>query len=277
LLEKSFPHLQDRQLRTRAGIALVEIDYQRRDFESALVILNSLQKIDAANPDVLYVSYRIHADLAAQARDNLALAAPDSARMHQLLAEHLVTEGKIKDAVAQFREALQIDSRLPGVHFELGEALLQESASQDARQQAEQEFKTALEVNPADAKSECSLGALANARGESDLARQHYSRSAELDPMYAEAQIGLGALLASGQPNEALPHLLQAVRLDPMSSGAHFRLSQVYRRLGRTSEANDEIAKFKQLRAAERRLQAAYGQGNAVSVTEKLINPDELQ
>jgi len=99
LLETSFPHLQDPQLRMRAGMALVELDYQHHGFEPALAVLASLQKLDAANPDVLYVTYRIHADLAAQARDNLAMAAPDSARMHQLLAEHLVTEGKIKDAI----------------------------------------------------------------------------------------------------------------------------------------------------------------------------------
>ncbi len=274
-LEKSFPHLDDPQLKMRAGMALVELDYRQHDFEPALAVLASLQKLDPANPDVLYVIYRIHSDLAAQARDSLASAAPASARMHQLLAEHLVTEGKIKEAINQYREALRIDPRLPGVHFELGEAILQDSTSDEARTQAEQEFGTALQINPGDAKSESRLGALANLRNEKDLSLQHYSRAAELDPQYSEAQVGLGTVLMSdGHPEKAIEHFSQAIRLDPLNASAHFRLSQAYRKLGRAADADAEIARFKQLREAEARLQEAYGQVNQDAGAEKALHPD---
>ena len=274
-LEKSFFHLDDPQLQMRAGMALVEIDYQRRDFDPALAVLASLQKIDPANPDVLYVLYRIHSDLAVQARDTLASVAPDSARMHQLLAEHLVTEGKIKEAIVQYQEALHINPRLPGVHFELGEAILENSTSDEARKQAEREFKIAIEINPDDAKSESRLGALANLRNEKEIALQHYSQAAELDPEYSEAQVGLGAVLMStGHPEKAIEHLLQALRLDPLNASAHFRLSQAYRQLGRAADADEEVAKFKQLREAEERLQAVYGQLKQNAGAERALQPD---
>jgi tetratricopeptide (TPR) repeat protein len=279
LLEKSYPHLtQDPRLQLNAGLALVEIDYQRLDMEKALEVLSRLRNANPSNVDVLYVTYRIHSDLAVQARDSLALVAPDSARMHQLLAEHLVTEGKIEDAITQYRDALRIAPRLPGVHFELGEAILAASSSEEARGQAQQEFETALAIDPGDAKAECRLGALANLRGDTATALQHYSRAAETDPESAEAQIGLGGVLLSTEElDKATEHLLRAVRIDPLNAIAHFRLSQAYRQLGRASDADNEVAKFKELRAAEDRLQAAYGQVNLRSGTDKVLHPDVPQ
>jgi tetratricopeptide (TPR) repeat protein len=274
-LAKSFSHLDDPQLQMRVGMASVELDYQQHDLDAALAVLASLRKIELDNPDVLYVTYRIHSDLSAQARDALAAVAPDSARMHQLLAEHLVTEGKIRKAIDQYREALRIDPRLPGVHFELGEAILEDSTSDQAQQQARQEFETALKINPGDAKSESRLGALANLHNEKEIALQHYSHATELDPEYSDAQIGLGAVLMStGKAEEALEHLLQAIRVDPMNASAHYRLSQAYRQLGHTAQADEEIARFKQLRESEERLQAAYDQVNEEAGVEKALQPD---
>jgi tetratricopeptide (TPR) repeat protein len=275
LLDKSFSHLQDPKLQMRAGMALAELDYQQRDLEKTLGVLSVLQKLDPTNADVLYVVYRVHTDLATQARDNLALVAPNSARMHQLLAQHLVTEGDAKGAVEQYGEALRIDPRLPGAHFELGEAMLQVSTSEQAQQDAQREFEVALALNPGDAKSECRLGALFSLRGDTDAALRHYSHAADLDPKESEAQIGLGKVLMSiGQPEKALEHLLDAVRVDPLNARAHYRLSQAYRQLGRASDAEKEIATFQELRKAGDRLRSAYAQVYKESGSSQALNPD---
>jgi tetratricopeptide (TPR) repeat protein len=262
LLEKSVPHLkQDPQLLVRVGLALAELDYQRQDLEKALSVLALLQNADPTNIDVLYVVYRIHTDLAAQARDKVAVIAPNSARMHQILAEHMVNEGDIKGAIAQYREVLRIDPYLPGIHFELGEAILQDSSYEDARREARKEFEAALTLNPQDAKSERMLGGLDMLAGDNEQAMRHYSRAAELNPQDPEAQIGIAKVLASsGEHDKALTHLLTAVRLDPMNALAHYRLAQEYRQLGRTSEADHELATFQELKAAKDRLRSAYAQ-----------------
>jgi anaphase-promoting complex subunit 3 len=74
---------------------------------------------------------------------------------------------------------------------------------------------------------------------------QHYSRATQLQPTLVDAQVALGKVLAQlGQPEEALKHLLEAVRLDPDNASAHYRLSQVYRALKRDDDARREMAAF---------------------------------
>ena len=278
LLETSFPHLQDPKLQIRAGMALVELDYQQRDMEKALGILGTLQKLDPANVEVLYVVYRLHSDLAAHASDTLALIAPNSARMHQVLAQHLVNEGDAKGAITQYREALRIDPRLPGVHFELGEAILQDSMSEPSQQDAQKEFVAALALNPSDAKSECRMGALFSLRGENESALQHYSNAAKLVPTESEAQVGWGKVLMDlGQTEKAQEHLLVALHLDPQNAQAHYRLSQLYRQLGRTAEAKREFSSFGELRKAEERIRDAYAKVHQTyleSGSSPALNPD---
>jgi tetratricopeptide (TPR) repeat protein len=275
LLAKSFPHLQDPKLQIRAGMALAELDYQWRDLEKASAVLAVLQKLDPANVDVLYVIYRVHTDLATQARDNLALIAPNSARMHQVLAQHLFTEGDAKGAVAQYREAVRIDPHLPGAHFELGEAILKDSMSEGSQQNAQKEFETALAINPSDAKAEAQLGALFSLHGDVAAALSHYQRAAELSPDDPEAQVGLGkVLMSTGEPENALQHLLAAVRIDPTNAQAHYRLAQLYRQLARASDAEREMGTFLELRQGEERLRSAYSQIYRQSGNSQALNPD---
>jgi len=275
LLAKSFPHLQDPKLQIRAGMALAELDYQWRDLEKASAVLAVLQKLDPANVDVLYVIYRVHTDLATQARDNLALIAPNSARMHQVLAQHLFTEGDAKGAVAQYREAVRIDPHLPGAHFELGEAILHDSMSEGSQQNAQKEFETALAINPSDAKAEAQLGALFSLHGDVAAALSHYQRAAELSPDDPEAQVGLGkVLMSTGEPENALQHLLAAVRIDPTNAQAHYRLAQLYRQLARASDAEREMGTFLELRQGEERLRSAYSQIYRQSGNSQALNPD---
>ena len=278
MLERSFPHLQEPTWQSRVGMTLVELLYQRHDLDKALEVLRALEKRNPRDVDVLYVNYRIHTDLASESRDKLALIAPDSARMHQLLAQHLVSAGNIKEAAAQYREALRIDPRLPGAHFELGEAILEDSTSDEGQREAQKEFETALALNPSDARSECRLGALSSLRGDAGAAMQHFSRAAELDPHDAEAHVGLGKVLAStGQVEKALDHLLTAVRLDPLNAQAHFRLSQLYRRMGRGSDAEQERARFEDLHNARDRLRSAYWQVYKKPGASRVLDPDVPQ
>ena len=51
--------------------------------------------------------------------------------MQQVIAERLINEGDLKGATEHYRKALEIDPRVPGVHYELAEAIL-ESAPTDA-------------------------------------------------------------------------------------------------------------------------------------------------
>lgn len=248
LLESSFPRLQDEKFRLSAGMDLVEIEYQEGDLTKAGDVLKVLQKLSPADVDVIYTSYRVYSKLEYQAMESLAMVAPDSARMHQLIAEHLINTSDLGDAIEQYRKAMQLDSRLPGIHYELGEAILQQSTSQPSLKEAEVEFNAELAVSPNDPKAECKLGHIYTLQSNLEAAFQHYSRALQLNPNDVDAQIGLGEVLASmGRREKAFECYLSAERLDPLNETAHYRLATMYKQMGRKTEADSEMSAFEKL------------------------------
>ena len=58
---------------------------------------------------------------------------------------------------------------------------------------------------------------------------------------------------ARGDLPTAILHLKRAAVLDPASSKPHYRLWLIYRKLGRSAEAQQERDKFETLKASERK------------------------
>ncbi len=278
LLEKSFPHLQEAKLRTQAGMDLIQIDYETHDLDKAVDVLRVLERANPGHPDVLYTAYRTHSDLAAGALATLAKVAPESGRMHQILAQTLVNQDDFPGAIAQYRKALEIDPRLPGLHLELGQTILANSQKEPAREEAEKEFEAELVADPTDGNAEYELGEIYWLRSNLEAALQHYSRALELRPNLVDAQIAMGKVLtAMGQPQKALDYLLEATRLDPQNEVAHYRLAQAYRKLGRGEDADRERATFQKLRDSHAAIRSLYQQIQQRPVGAQTINSGEPQ
>ena len=64
----------------------------------------------------------------------MALTAPDSAEMHSIMARELQRHGDEAAAIANYRDAIQLNPKLPGVHYEFGILLYN---STDEKLQAE--------------------------------------------------------------------------------------------------------------------------------------------
>jgi tetratricopeptide (TPR) repeat protein len=258
LLEASVPHLQG-ALQAQAGLDLIGILYQAGDFNGALDIVRLLERASPANEDVLYSAYRTYSELAYRARDALATVAPDSARMHELIAEHLVIEGDLAGALLEYQKALAIDPKLPGARYELGETILHNSNSDSALAEAEKDFREVLAENPSNAGAEYWLGTVATLRHDFKGAIESFSRALQLQPDHAGAQLGLGkALMEIGEPEKAEEHLLLATRLDPTNPAGHYRLVTLYRRMGRESDASHELSVFNELQASKKRIEQVY-------------------
>jgi tetratricopeptide (TPR) repeat protein len=259
LLEAALPHLTNGPFETQAGLELAEIDYQRGDLDGAVEVVRILLPNSPTNVDVLYTTARVYADLANRSRDALLLTAPESGRTHQLMAEVLINRGDSHAAMVQYRRALEVDPRVRGVHYELGEAILQGSRQASALEAAEKEFRAALAENPGDANAEYWLGIIYSLRGAYQTAIEHYSRALQLSPNDADAHQALGAAwIKLRKPEKALEHLLAATRLDPLFPTAHYQLGTVYRQLGRESEARAEIAAFEKLEKARKETSQVY-------------------
>jgi len=268
-MEAAFPQIVDPKFKVEVGLELVGLDTQTGNLDEAAHTLAQLRKADPANTEVLYAAYRTYTDLSGESMMALALNAPDSAQMHQLLAHELIKEGNTNGAIAQYRKAIAINPHLPGIHFELAE-LLNTSADAAIKKQAVEEFQAALAENPLDEKAECGLADIDAAAGNSSQALKEYTRAAELQPDDADAKLGLAKILiVTNQSDKALPLLEQAVQLEPTNPTAHYRLATLYRQNGRAEDARHQVDLYKQYKDLKDKLRLTY--------KELLVLPNEIR
>jgi tetratricopeptide (TPR) repeat protein len=257
-LEASFAALTDPKLKVQVGLELIELYTASQELDKASSTVNTMRQVDPANPAVLYAAYRIYSDLSGDAMISLALAAPDSAQMHQVMAHEEARQGNVAGARLQYQKALQADPKLPGIHFELAELL---GVSEDAKtkQGAAAEYKAAIAENALDEKAESRLGELSSKEGDSAQAMKYYTAALQLQPDDAEADFGLAKILiAMNQQAKALPILERAVQLEPTNAAAHFRLSTLYREMGRTADSQHEVEEYKRYKAMKEKLEAIF-------------------
>jgi len=264
LLEKSFPALKDKPMRVEVGLELANIYYQRGDLDGAAATMRSLVDLDPDNVEILYMAQRVYSDLADDTLNKLAIIAPGSARMQQVIAERLVNEGDLKGAAQHYLKALEIQPHLPGVHYELAEAILQ-SAPTEAQVQAAalEQLEASVKMDGESSRTECLFARIASLRSDLDGAYTHYNRAFELGPGDTEAQLGLGRLLETMQkPEEAAKYLRMAVQSDPLNDEAHYRLASVCKKLQLKDESAKEFRLFQEIKQAKERMEGLYTQMN---------------
>jgi tetratricopeptide (TPR) repeat protein len=264
LLEKSFPKLKDKSLRLQVGLELASLYEQEGDQGATASVMRSLVDLDPDNVDVLFMAQRVYSELAEDTLNKLAILAPASARMQQAIAEHLINGGDLPHAIEHYKKALQIDSRLQGVRFELGEAVLQLSPHDAATQaEAARDFQDAEAMDGDVAKAECGLGAIALSQSDLDQALAHYERANKLNPNEVEAQLGLARVLMMQQkPEAAVKYLRAAIEADPLNSEAHYRLASAYRRLQMDDQAQKEMHLFQEIKKTKDQVRELYHQMN---------------
>jgi tetratricopeptide (TPR) repeat protein len=268
-MEAAFPQLEDAKFRTQIGLQLIEMDTASGDLEKAASVAGQLRRIDPENPEILYASYRIYSDLAGESMLTLSLVDPSSAQMHQVIAHEEAKRGDTNGAIAQYRKAIAINPRLPGIHFELAE-LLNTSDDPKVKQEALQEYLEALKANPDDVKTLCRLGDISAQKGDLNQGYSYYSKAVALQPDSAEVNFGLAKVLISmDQKAKAQPILERAVQLEPTNATAHYRLSTLYREENRPADAKRELDEFLKYKQMKEKLRAVY--------KEMQIQPDQIR
>lgn len=266
-LETAFPQIQDPKFKTEVGLELVGYYTRDGELDESARILAQLRKSDPGNPEVQYAAYRTYTDLAGESMLALALRAPDSPQMQQVIAHEEAKQGNLNGAIVHYRKAIALNPHLPGVHFELAE-LLNQSSNPATKQEAEQEYRKALAENNQDEKAELRLGDIESHRGQVQRAFEHYSRAAALQPSDADAKLGLAnTLIEMKQTDKAMSLLEEAVKLEPTSAVAHYRLGTLYHKCGRTEDAQRQIELYKEYRDAKQKLGVVY--------QELMIHPEQ--
>jgi tetratricopeptide (TPR) repeat protein len=258
-LSAAVGNLPDPKFRKEVGLTLIEIETAQRDLTAAAATIGKLRDEAPTDPEILYASYRIHTDLAGEALLSLSLAAPQSGQMQQAIAHELERIRDLPGAIAALRKAIAVDPSLPGIHFELAEAL-HGSDSQADRAQAEREYVIALEKNPREVQAAVRLGDLHADRGDLDAATGFYQRALAQQPSNAEAALGLARVYSEKNDNaKALPLLQQVLAEDPANMLAHFRLSALYRKMHKPDDAKRELAEYQKYKEIKDGLRQVYG------------------
>jgi len=257
-LEAAVPQLAEPAVRTQAGLALIEIYAASQDLDKAAAVVSLLKQVAPTDPHVLYTAYRIYSDLAEEAMLDLSLVAPESGQMHQAMAHELYRARDLDGAIANLRKAVAADPNLPGIHYELAEAL-HNSPDPKVRDQAEQEYKQAVVANSHDAKALSKLGDIAVDKSDLDGAAKFYQQALAVAPSDADASIGLAYVyMEKSQPEAALPLLQGVITADPTNVLAHYRLSSAYRELKRPEDAKRELEMYQKYKEIREKMRAIY-------------------
>jgi tetratricopeptide (TPR) repeat protein len=156
------------------------------------------------------------------------------------------------EAVTSYEKAVKLKPESAGAKRDLASAQWRAGM----RERAVLAFEQAMRQFPRDAMTYQVYGTLLveDATPES---RSHaaglFERAIALDNSSAESRYQLANIeMEDGKPERALPHLEGAIKLNPQDSRFHFALSRVYRRLGRSSEADKEMEIYQKLKQAQR-------------------------
>jgi tetratricopeptide (TPR) repeat protein len=265
LLENSFSKLNDPKLRTQVGMELIGLYYQQGASERAVPVVQKLVDLNPDDVDILYMAQRLYGELAEDTLNKLAVLAPGSARMQQVIAQRLVNDGDLKGAIEHYKKALEINPHLPGVRYELAQAVLESSPSDPAAQtEAEKALEAAISAEGDNAKMQCALGRIALLRSDLEEAHSHYARAFALDANDSQAQLGLGRVLMTlEKPQEARKYLEMAVKSDPLNGTAHYRLALAYKRLQMTEMAQKEMHLFEEIKKTMEQVKVLYRQMNS--------------
>jgi tetratricopeptide (TPR) repeat protein len=257
-LQAVVDQLKEPGVRLEAGLELIELYTAAQELPKAAAVVEVLRQDAPTDPRILYAAYRIYSDLAGEAMLDLSVAAPESGQMHQAMAHELGRERDIPGAIANFRKAIAVDPNLPGIHFELAEAL-RASSDLKLRAEAEQEYKLAVAANSRDEKSLARLGDIAVEKDDFDGAIAYYKHALALVPGDSDATLGLAHVyIEKDESASALPLLEPLVAADPTNVVAHYRLSTAYRKLKRPADAKREMDAYQKYKDIKEKMRAVY-------------------
>ena len=223
--------------------------------DDALDFIRALRHQFPRDPEVQFLSVHVFSDLSIRASQDLLFTNPYAYQVHQLNAEALEAQGRWDDALAEYRAVLDKNPVLPGIHYRIGRLILSKPKTASTFDDAKKEFEAELAVDPNNAGAEYVLGEMAREQDDWPDAIQHFGKAVQLDGNFADALIGYGrALTEGGKPNDAIPPLERAIKLQPDNPAAHYHLAIALRRAGEKEPADKEFAVYKETSERARQL-----------------------
>lgn len=200
------------------------------------------------DPDVLYFFGRATALASRQAFDRLMAIDPGSARAHEAIADRDADEGRFSDALKEYQESLRLEPYAPGVHLAAGKAL----AAVGNWSAAVMEFRRESALRPENTETLYCLGVALLQQGHPQEALDALAHADQIAPDMPATLLGVGkAAFQAGDTTRAeqsLTKLLDKQKDGDLAAQAHSELADIYRKTGRTADADRETAEYERLK-----------------------------
>jgi tetratricopeptide (TPR) repeat protein len=184
-------------------------------------------------------------------RDTLSLSkyiltkTPDAPQARNMLGLELQSQGKLDQAISQYRRALQVKPNYVEAHNNLGIAL----QLQGKPDEAISHYRRALQIDPGYVDAYYNMGITFRAQGKLDQAISSYRQVLRLKPNHIEAHSNLGSVLsAQGKFEEAIEQFRLALQVRPDFAEVHYNLGLALKSQGKLDEAIKHFRRALQVR-----------------------------
>jgi tetratricopeptide (TPR) repeat protein len=254
---------------TTVRVILARAELAQGKFQRAYQELQKVLASEPGNIDALYYMAIVSRVLSQQEYQRLYTLAPDSARVHMLMAEAALAEEKFTEAEAEYQAALKSNPRSIEVLTALGEL----KRTQSKFDEAIAYYAEAEKIGPLNYDIAYGLGACYTYKQEHTRAIDYLRKAVAIAPDSGAGRFALGnALFQGGQTEAAIPELKAALELEPQLKQAYFLLGRAYQKLGQQAEAKAAFTKLDELNRSETAGQARKQTGEG---TQKIQIPKQ--
>jgi tetratricopeptide (TPR) repeat protein len=243
---EAIPYLEKAHVQDALGIAQLKAG----KLADAIDNLRAALAKRPNDPELLYYLGRASGLLSKEAFDALEANYPDSARAHQSLAEGYAALRQIPEAEKEYQQALKLRADTPGVHLALGE--LYAAASEWPK--AEEQYRAESNLQPGDAETAYRLGDALLQEGKVKDALAELVRADRLRPEMPETLYSLGKASSldgdAAAAEKAWTSVVAIEKGSALAAQAHFSLAGLYRKQGKTAEAEREMQEFRAIQNA---------------------------
>jgi tetratricopeptide (TPR) repeat protein len=182
---------------------------------------------------------------------------PQSSRMMLGLGAAFYSQRSLEQAQETFFQACDLNPTDPTPYLFLGRLQVTQKTLSAAWIDRMKRFVTLhSEMAQAHYLYAVALMKQENSQPNRSLVETELRTAIQLNPQFGDAYLYLGIFCTDiGDFPSAISALQKAVEFTPLPDDAHYRLAQLYRRMGETEKANQEIAQFKEI-AAQKDAQA---------------------
>jgi Flp pilus assembly protein TadD len=214
------------------------------------------QAAELAPNDLNILEYRgkAHSEVAYASYARMTVIDPKSWHVHRVQGQFYSQQGQHKEAIAEFQEAIKL---MPN-NSDLYEELATEYRKAGSIELAQQTFAKELELSPNNPVAMYNLAKIDIETNRSEEGLELLRKVVASYSGFAATYfyLGLGEF-ETGRTDKALAALEKARSMHPepdLAPRIEYQLSRVYRKLGRTEEANRAVREYTRLKAENAKL-----------------------